>query len=346
MEFALAASRPVIMKQSHAHANPATAEEADGGLHCSCGAAARQTIMREATYLALYRSGELQARAAAAWEMLSDCVLCANRCHVDRTTSPERARCRTGASAVVCSVGPHHGEERPLSGRRGSGTIFFGWCNLRCVFCQNWQLSHRGEGRTMTSASLAAQMLGLQASGCHNINFVSPSHVIAQILSALVIAVEQGLTLPLVFNSGGYDSLEGLALLEGVIDIYMPDMKFADSQQARPYLGVSDYAEVNRAAVREMHRQVGDLVLDETGLARRGLLVRHLVLPDDLAGSEKILAFLADQISRDTYLNLMDQYRPCYRANEYPGLDRRPTRTELRQARKLATRFGLHRFDA
>ena len=302
--------------------------------------------MREAAYLDLYRSGELSRRAAAARQMLSDCILCANHCHANRTGSSKLGRCRTGERAVVCSVGPHHGEERPLSGRRGSGTIFFGWCNLRCVFCQNWQISQHGEGRTMTSTSLATQMLALQANGCHNINFVSPSHVIPQILSALVIAAEQGLKLPLVFNSGGYDSIEGLNLLDGIIDIYMPDMKFADSQLAQNYLGVSNYAEVNCAAVREMHRQVGDLILDNAGLARRGLLVRHLVLPDNLAGSAKIFAFLADEISRDTYLNLMDQYRPCYRASEYPGLDRRPTRTELRQARNLAISYGLHRFDA
>ena len=301
--------------------------------------------MTEAAYLTLYRSGELERRAAAARHMLRDCTLCANRCRVDRRAHPERARCRTGEKAMVCSTGPHHGEERPLSGRRGSGTVFFGWCNLRCVFCQNWQISHCGDGRELDEATLAAQMLFLQASGCHNINLVSPSHVIPQILSALVKAAGQGLKRPLVFNSGGYDSLEGLALMDGVIDIYMPDMKFADSQIARPFLGVSDYAEANRAAVLEMHRQVGDLILDASGLARRGLLVRHLVLPDNLAGSEQTLAFLAGRISRDTCLNLMDQYRPCYHATDYRGLDRRPTGTELRQARELAVGFGLHRFD-
>jgi len=300
--------------------------------------------MTEAAYLELYRSGELASRAAAARRMLGDCALCANRCHVDRKAVPERARCRTGENAVVCSVGPHHGEERPLSGRRGSGTIFFGWCNLRCVFCQNWQISHGGEGRQMDDTTLAAQMLFLQSAGCHNINLVSPSHVIPQILSALVNAAGQGLKLPLVFNSGGYDSLEGLTLLDGVIDIYMPDMKFADSKVARPYLGISDYAEVNREAVREMHQQVGDLVLDAAGLARHGLLVRHLILPNNLAGSAQTLDFLAGEISCDTCLNLMDQYRPCYRADDYAGLERRPNRAELRQVRELAIGFGLHRF--
>ena len=299
----------------------------------------------EAAYLALHRSGELRKRAILAMQSLTDCDLCANRCLVDRLADPERAHCRTGEQAVVCSVGPHHGEERPLSGRRGSGTIFFGCCNLGCVFCQNWQISHQGEGREMGCNALAEQMLSLQAAGCHNINFVSPSHVIPQILSALALAAEHGLKLPLVYNSGGYDSAEGLALMDGVIDIYMPDMKFADSQVAAPYLGIGDYAEVNRAAVKEMHRQVGDLALDGANVARRGLLVRHLILPQDLAGTEQTLTFIAEQVSRDTYLNLMDQYRPCFHAHRFPGLDRRPKRGELQKARAIAKRLGLHRLD-
>ena len=299
----------------------------------------------EAAYLALHRSGELQNRAIDARRRQTKCDLCANHCLVDRLTDPDRARCRTGEHAVVCSIGPHHGEERPLSGRRGSGTIFFGWCNLGCVFCQNWQISHQGEGREMDCKILAERMLSLQAAGCHNINFVSPSHVIPQILSALVIASGQGLKLPLVYNSGGYDSPEGLALMDGVIDIYMPDMKFADSQLAAPYLGVSDYAEINRSAVLEMHRQVDDLALDETNVARRGLLIRHLILPEGLAGTEQTLTFIAEQVSRDTYLNLMDQYRPCFQASQLPGLDRRPNRSELHEACAIAKRLGLHRLD-
>ncbi len=301
--------------------------------------------MSEAAYLTLYRSGELAERAQRARDRLADCDLCANRCRVNRLTSAHLARCHTGEQAVVCSAGPHHGEERPLSGRRGSGTIFFSWCNLGCVFCQNWEISHQGEGRSMNAAALARQMLALQGAGCHNINLVSPSHVIPQVLAALALATDQGLTLPLVYNSGGYDSAEGLALMDGVIDIYMPDMKFADSRVAAPYLGVTDYAEVNRAAVREMHRQVGDLLLDGAGIARRGLLVRHLVLPGNLAGTDRILAFLARDISTDTWLNLMDQYRPCYRAGDYPELSRRPTGAELRAARATAKSLGLHRLD-
>jgi putative pyruvate formate lyase activating enzyme len=247
---------------------------------------------------------------------------------------------------VVASYGPHFGEERPLVGRHGSGTIFFGYCNLACVFCQNWDISQGRElGRPVSPATLAAMMLSLQQQGCHNINLVSPTHVVAPILAAVRLAAHRGLRLPLVYNTGGYDCPETLALLDGIVDIYMPDMKFADSTIAVRLTGVPDYAEVNRAAVAAMHRQVGDLVIDAQGIARRGLLIRHLVLPDNLAGTDRITAFLAEQISRDTYLNLMDQYHPCYRADRYPPLDRRPTVTELRQARRWAEKCGLWRFD-
>ncbi len=301
--------------------------------------------MTEPAYLRLLASGELQRRAAAARLRMMRCDLCPRRCGVDRLSSSQGAACRTGSTAVVCSYGPHHGEEAPLVGRCGSGTIFFGGCNLRCVFCQNWEISHRGEGKVVRAEGLAAMMLDLQAMGCHNINLVSPSHVVAPTLEALAIAAVNGLRLPLVYNTGGYDSLETLALLEGVVDIYMPDMKFADSGVARPYTGVSDYAEVNRAAVREMHRQVGDLVLDGSGIAFRGLLVRHLVLPEGLAGTEATVAFLAREISPETYLNLMDQYRPCYRAAEFPGLDRRISKAEFAAAVAQAKRYGLCRLD-
>jgi len=298
----------------------------------------------EPAYLKLLRSGELAERARRAREHLQRCDLCARGCHINRLLSTKGAVCRTGERATVYSAGPHHGEERPLSGWRGSGTIFFSWCSLACVFCQNWEISHRGEGQEVTAEELADLMLGLQETGCHNINFVTPSHVVAQVLSAVLIAAGEGLRLPLVWNSGGYDSREALTLLDGVIDIYLPDMKFADSAVAAKYLGVRDYAEVNRAAVKEMHHQVGDLVLD-AGIARRGLLVRHLVLPENLAGTDRTLAFLAREISPDTYLNLMDQYRPCYRADEYPPLDRRPTRAEMATTLAIAKEVGLHRLD-
>lgn len=300
------------------------------------------TMPPEPAYLALHRSGELADRAAKAVQRLAACDLCACECRIDRQASPLRARCRTGRQALVCSAGPHHGEERPLSGHRGSGTIFFAACNLSCAFCQNWQISQQDEGRPLDDRQLARLMLDLQGAGCHNINFVSPSHVIPQILAALVLAAEQGLKLPLVFNSGGYDSLAGLSLLDGVIDIYMPDMKFANSEVAGRFLGVADYAQVNRSAVRAMHRQVGDLQLDAAGVARRGLLIRHLILPGELAGTSQVLKFLADEISTETWVNLMDQYRPCYQAGRFPELDRRPSLRELRAARQTAKRLGLH----
>ncbi|MCG6939089.1 MAG: radical SAM protein [Gammaproteobacteria bacterium] len=264
---------------------------------------------------------------------------------MNRRETIKGAICRTGERAVVNSFGPHHGEEDPLRGTNGSGTIFFSWCNLRCVFCQNWEISHKGLGREVAPEELADMMLGLQHRGCHNINFVSPSHVVAQIIAAVDIAAQQGLRLPLVYNTGGYDSLEALALLDGIIDIYMPDMKYGDSAIARKYSIVRNYVEINFAAVREMHRQVGDLQLDSNGVALRGLLVRHLVLPEQLAGSETILAFLANEISGNTYLNLMDQYHPCYRADEYPPLDRCVTADEFNDALQLTRKYGITRLD-
>ena len=295
-------------------------------------------------YLRIPRK-ELQARGQTAWTHLADCDLCARYCHVDRLRGTKGAVCRTGERALVHSYGPHHGEEDPLRGWNGSGTIFFSWCNLRCVYCQNWEISHKGIGREVSSPALAAMMLELQALDCHNINLVSPSHVVAQIIAAVAIAARRGLRLPLVYNTGGYDSPEALALLDGIVDVYMPDMKYADSTVAREYSRIRDYARVNRAAVKEMHRQVGDLVVDTSGIARRGLLVRHLVLPQDLAGTDQVLAFLAREVSADTYVNLMDQYHPCYRADEHPPLDRPLTRDEYAEARSLAARHGLRRLD-
>ena len=294
-------------------------------------------------YLELAESGELAKRACRAWQQLEDCDLCARYCHVDRLETIKGAVCRTGARAVVHSHGPHHGEEGPLRGWNGSGTIFFSWCNLRCVFCQNWDISQYGKGHEVQPDELAGMMLELQSGGCHNINFVTPSHVVAQVIAAVEIAARQGLDLPLVYNTGGYDSLEALALLEGIIDIYMPDMKYGDTDEAHHFSHVRNYVEVNRAAVREMHRQVGDLVLDDNGIAVRGLLVRHLVLPGNIGGTDSILEFLAEDISADTYLNIMDQYRPCYRANANPPLDRRTTTREYARALALADAAGLRR---
>ncbi len=297
-------------------------------------------------YLELHQSGELAERARHAVERLHACDLCARYCHVDRIESVRGAVCRTGRRAVVHSFGPHHGEERVLRGSRGSGTIFFSWCNLRCVFCQNWEISQKGIGREVDAEELAHMMLELQTAGCHNVNLVTPSHVVAQVLEALVIAAERGLRLPLVYNTGGYDSLEALELLDGVVDIYMPDLKYGDSDLARRYSHVRGYVEASQAAVREMHRQVGDLVVGKDGLARSGLLVRHLVLPGDAANTERVLAFLCREISSATRVNVMGQYRPCYRADEHPPLDRSVGEDEVRAALEAARRLGLPLVDA
>jgi putative pyruvate formate lyase activating enzyme len=294
-------------------------------------------------YLSLHQSGELADRAVLARQRENACDLCARYCRVDR--SERHGACRTGTRAWVASYGPHHGEEEPLSGWRGSGTIFFTWCNLRCQYCQNSDISQGTSGREVESDELAAIMLTLQESGCHNINFVSPSHVVAEILEALVIAVDHGLRIPLVYNTGGFDSSEALTLLDGVVDIYMPDMKYADRLVARRLSKIGNYPEVNRAAIREMHRQVGDLKVDSRGIAQRGLLIRHLVLPEGLAGTEEIVRFLAEEISTNTYLNLMDQYRPCFKAHEHPPLNRRLTSDEYREALKIAQEAGLTRLD-
>lgn len=296
-------------------------------------------------YLPLLESGELATRVEIAYRHLEDCDLCARYCHVNRRESITGAVCRTGERAVVHSFGPHHGEEDPLRGWNGSGTIFFSWCNLRCVFCQNWEISQKGIGREAEPSAVAEMMLQLQSQGCHNINLVTPSHVVAQIIAAVHVAAQRGLRLPLVYNTGGYDSPEALALLDGVVDIYMPDMKYGDSAIARQYSKVRDYVEVNRAAVKEMHRQVGDLVLDENGLARRGLLVRHLVLPEHLAGTDQVLGFIAREISPNTYVNIMGQYYPAYRADENPPLERTITEEEYREAYALAEKHGLRRLD-
>ncbi len=295
----------------------------------------------EPTYLTLMRSGHLEDRVLLAYKKMEDCDLCARYCRVNRRKTIRGAVCRTGERAVVHGFGAHHGEEDVLRGRRGSGTIFFSWCNLRCVFCQNWEISQRGEGNEVDPEGIAAMMLQLQELGTHNINLVSPSHVVPQILDAVFIAAKAGLQLPLVYNTGGYDSPEALALLDGVIDIYMPDMKYGDSELARRYSRVPNYVVVNQAAVREMHRQVGDLVLDPKGIAKRGLLVRHLVMPEGVAGTEKVLAFIAREISPHTTVNLMDQYRPCYRAGEYPPLDRSLSRDGYLTALRLAKEYGL-----
>jgi putative pyruvate formate lyase activating enzyme len=295
-------------------------------------------------YLRLLETGELQCRVAAAYERLGSCDLCPRACQVDRRAG-KRGVCGIAEQARVSSYGPHLGEENPLRGRRGSGTIFFTRCNLKCQFCQNHDISQTDAGEAIEPQDLAAIMIELQTLGCHNINLVSPSHVVPPILAATLIAAQTGLRLPLVYNTGGYDALPTLALLDGVIDIYMPDMKYASAQVALYYSKVRDYPQVNQAAVKEMHRQVGDLQIDAQGLATRGLLVRHLILPHNLAGTEAIVRFLAEEISRDTYLNLMDQYRPAFNARQFPNLARPITSQEYAEAVSMAQAAGLRRLD-
>lgn len=298
----------------------------------------------KSAYLKLLETGELQNRAIQAYEHLHDCALCGWKCSKDRLDG-KLGVCRTGAIARVSSHGPHPGEEAPLSGWSGSGAIFFSRCNLRCQFCQNFDISQTDSGELLEPGELAAIMLDLQEIGCHNINLVTPTHVVPQILAAVCIAAQNGLRLPLVYNTGGYDSLTALRLLDGVVDIYLPDMKYANAQIALHYSKIQHYPEVNRAAVIEMHRQVGDLQIGKDGLAQRGLLVRHLILPNELAGTEEILHFLAEEISIATCINLMDQYRPVYQAHYYPRINRPIKRDEYDQAVNMADKIGLHRLD-
>ncbi len=297
-----------------------------------------------AAYLQAHRSGRLQESVRRSMEWMKKCTLCPRLCGVNRLEG-ETGYCRTGKHAVVASYGPHFGEERPLVGRRGSGTIFFSHCNLFCIFCQNYDISHGGEGRPVSAETLADVMVHLQDQGCHNINFVTPSHVIAPILEALSLAVDKGLTVPLVYNTGGYDRTSALKLLDGIVDIYMPDFKFWDSEVSKRLSDAPDYAERARKAVKEMHRQVGDLEMDAGGVAQRGLLVRHLVMPRGLAGTSSVMHFLATEISRNTYVNIMSQYHPCGGAVGQPDLGRRITSGEFEEALEMARREGLDRLD-
>ena len=295
-------------------------------------------------YIKLAKSGELRSRVKEAYSRLQACRICAQTCKANRLGG-ELGKCRTGKTAMVSSYGPHLGEEAPLRGTHGSGTIFFTRCNLNCQYCQNSDISQTDRGSDLEPEEIAAIMLELQNLECHNINFVSPSHVVPQILAAVLIAGNSGLRIPLVYNTGGYDSIETLELLENVIDIYMPDMKYASSQIGLRYSKASDYPKVNQAAVQEMHRQVGDLQVDHRGIAFRGLLVRHLVLPNQLAGTEQIVNFIAQKISLNTYLNLMDQYRPAFKAAHYQKLSRPVYREEFEEAVELARIAGLNRLD-
>ncbi len=300
----------------------------------------------EPSYLAQYRSGELEHRAEQAVKMLECCTACPRNCEINRLQD-EKMACKTGRYATVSSYFAHVGEEDCLRGWNGSGTIFFSMCNLRCVFCQNYDISQQEQGKETRPERLAEMMLELQEEGCHNINFVTPEHVVPQVLEALPFAVGMGLRLPLVYNTSAYDSLESLRHLDGVVDIYMPDFKFWDPDVSKRLMKAKDYPEAARAAITEMYRQVGDLTFDEDGLARRGLLVRHLVMPGDLAGTRNVMRFLARDVSPRTYVNIMAQYRPAGQVGpeKYSEINRRATAEEYQQAIHVACEEGLTRFD-
>lgn len=276
--------------------------------------------------------------------ILKKCTLCPRNCEVDRNKG-ERGFCRTGIFPFISSYGPHYGEERPLVGRSGSGTIFFGNCNLGCIFCQNYTISHLGDGVEVSFEKLADIMVSLQNQGCHNINLVTPTHQVPMIVKSLSIAIDKGLRIPIVYNCGGYESIETLDILNGIIDIYMPDFKYSDEKMGLRYSKAEGYPDVAKRAIKEMHKQVGDLVINKDGIAIKGLLIRHLVLPEGIAGTEEVVRFIAEEISKNTYINIMDQYHPCFKAFDYPPLNRRITRKEYEVAIMIAIKAGLKRID-
>lgn len=294
------------------------------------------------SYISELSLEELKERKDKLYELLEACRLCPNECGVDRRISND-GNCRSGYLPVVSSYFPHFGEEPPLVGRFGSGTIFFTNCNLDCKFCQNYDISHFAIGKEVSIDELASMMLYLQNRGCHNINFVTPTHFTPQIVDALIIARERGLEIPLVYNCGGYESVETLKLLDKIIDIYMPDIKYSSNENALKYSGASDYWDVVKKAIKEMHRQVGDFVISSSGIAKRGLLIRHLVLPNDISGSKKVLEFIANEISKNSYVNIMDQYRPAYLANKFPELNRSIYEREFYEVISFARQIGLYR---
>jgi len=295
-------------------------------------------------YLRTYAQGLLKEKTEQAYQRMKACTLCPRQCGVNRLEG-EIGVCKTGWQALVSSFNAHFGEETPLVGRNGSGTIFFTHCNLLCNFCQNHSISHEGEGQAVTDTQLADMMISLQKAGCHNINFVTPSHVIFPILAALEIAIEKGLSVPLIYNTSAYDNVSSLKLLDGVIDIYMPDFKFWDEAIAEQTCDAADYPDVARKAVIEMHRQTGDLKTDVHGIAWRGVLIRHLVLPQGLAGTSKVMRFIAQKISTDTYINIMPQYRPCGRAHEVKALSKSLSATDYKKALLAAEEQGITRLD-
>ena len=293
-------------------------------------------------YLEKLALNDLKERAADLHELFEECRICPNEC-MARRSEGETGDCHSTDEVIISSVMPHYGEEPPLVGTHGSGTIFLANCNLSCEFCQNYDISHLGIGDKVSIEDLARSMLKLQQRGCHNINFVTPTHFTPQIVDALILAIEKGMELPVVYNCGGYESVETLKLLEDIIDIYMPDIKYSVDEKALRFSGIQNYWDVVTKALKEMHRQVGDLKISKRGIAQRGLLIRHLVLPNDVSGSQKVIDFVADDISKDSYINIMDQYRPSYNAYKYEKLKRRITPSEYKEVVDFAFSKGLRR---
>lgn len=298
--------------------------------------------MHQPGYLNLLANGQLEERVKLLKTMLANCVLCPHQCQVNRLKG-ERGYCKTLDNVIVSGAEPHFGEEDELVGIFGSGTIFFSYCNLKCLFCQNYEISYCGEGQEISTDELAGIMLHLQRKRCHNINLVSPSHIIPQIVESIFIAAKKGLNIPIVYNSGGYDLSDTLKLLDGIIDIYMPDIKFSNDEIAWKYLGVKNYYTIAKNAVKEMYRQVGNLKTDGRNIAYKGLLIRHLVLPQNLAGTEEIMRFIAEEISIDTYVNIMAQYYPSHKSHNYKELSRRISKQEYQNAIDSAKSVGLRR---
>jgi putative pyruvate formate lyase activating enzyme len=292
------------------------------------------------SYLESYNNGRLRKVAEEAWSMLASCAICPRKCKVNRLKN-ETGFCKTGLKARVCSFMPHHGEEPPISGVRGSGTIFFSYCNMACVYCQNYEFSQLGQGKDVGLEDLASYMLELQNMGCHNINFVTPTHVMPQILKSLEIAIEKGLKLPIVYNTGGYELFEILKLLYNIVDIYLPDMRYGDSEMAKKYSAAPDYPSHNEEAVKQMHSQVGVADLNDDGIIKRGVIIRHLVLPNNISGTDKVMKFIAEEISRVTYVSLMSQYLPYFKASGFKEISRRLTEREYEEAKQIMKRYGL-----
>ncbi|HSB07367.1 MAG TPA: radical SAM protein [Thermodesulfobacteriota bacterium] len=296
-------------------------------------------------YEKLEKEGKFAERIKQAYALFENCQLCPRKCGVNRTKG-EKGFCRAPLKPVVFSHHPHFGEEMSLVGQHGSGTIFFSNCNLRCIFCQNWPIAHEGRGNEIKDEDLADLMLDLQKMGCHNVNLVTPTHVTPNILNATRIALKKGLRLPLMYNTSGYERIEILKILEGIVDIYKPDMKYMDSDKAAKYsAGASDYPEVTKKAVIEMNRQVGVLRIDQQGIARRGVIIRHLVMPNRVAGSEKFVKWVSEALPKNTYVNIMAQYRVEYKAYEYPEIARGITAQEYLEAMDWAKKYGLTNLD-